>query len=114
MDEGDPSSQEGPGRLRRDCEPDRGELLLLAGTVSLYCGLFAALVIPGLLGLPLGLLTYRLGGRDLHKMRAGLMDPRGRRQTQTARRRGLGGVVLTLLCWLGVGLTVFYLWTTGR
>jgi hypothetical protein len=86
--------------VRRDCEPHRGGLLLGLGLSSFLLGLAAAtLVVPGLVALPLGLVTWRLVGRDLEAMRAGRMDPAGRSWTRVARWDGLGGAVVAVCGW---------------
>jgi len=46
-------------------------------------------------GLPLRLLTVTLAERDLGRMAAGAMDPRGREETERVRRRGEQGLVLS-------------------
>src|SRR5207247_1952487 len=67
-----------PGSVRRDCEPHRGPFLNLVGTVSLLCGICSlCTLLPGLIGLPLGLATWVMARNDFRKMEAGLMamDP---------------------------------------
>ena len=94
--------------MRRDCEPDRGRLLeCLAVAGLLLGGLSLPLIVPGLLGAPLGIVTWVLAGRDLEKMRAGLMDPRGQWPTRMARQLGFVAALLSaggpLLCGLLIG-----------
>jgi hypothetical protein len=60
--------------------------------------------VPSLLGIPLGLAALVLATRDLSKMQAGLMDPRGAVQTE---RAGGKGFVAVMLC-LPPGLIVVY------
>ena len=77
------------------CAPP-GHLLGALGTLSLAVGVLAAVfVVPLVAGLPLGLLTVTLAERDLARMAAGAMDPRGREETELARWRGQQGVLLS-------------------
>jgi hypothetical protein len=86
-----------PGAVRKDCEPHRGNLLGALGKLSLAVGvLAAALGAPLVVGLPLGLLTVTLAERDLGRIGAGAMDPRGREQTELARWRGKQGLALSV------------------
>jgi hypothetical protein len=84
---------------RRDAEPHRGALLatlgnvsMIAGGLSLCLGGFGALV-----SVPAGLAAWVMAQRDLGLMRAGLMDARGRAQTEVGRVGGIVGLVLGLL-----------------
>jgi predicted Zn finger-like uncharacterized protein len=81
---------------RRDCEPDRGSVVLTLGILSLV-GLCISPV-----GLVLGLVAWVMGQKDLRKMRRGDMDPRGEGSTQAGWICGIIGTVLnglmTLLC----------------
>jgi hypothetical protein len=64
---------EQPGAVRRDCEPHRGPLVLTLGILSIVCGslalgawlCFGPAVLLALLGLPLGIVAWVLGTRDL-------------------------------------------------
>jgi hypothetical protein len=88
---------ERPGAVRRDCEPHRGPLLFWLGGGSLLCGIaWLWLVVPALIGLPLGVVVLLLGGRDLKKMAAGVMDPEGAELVKKSGRYAVGGVVLSL------------------
>jgi hypothetical protein len=95
--EGEERPWEEPGAVRRDCAPHRGTFLAVLGAVSLACGFFSCcLVVPGLVGLPLGLATLVMGRRDLGLMEAGLMDPEGRKRTEEALTNAGVGIVLSL------------------
>jgi hypothetical protein len=92
---------EAPGCCRRDCEPHRGELLCLVGTISAICGLTTiCLVLPGLVAIPAGILVGIIARKDLESMNAGLMDPRGRELCERARIRSGIAVASSLLALL--------------
>jgi hypothetical protein len=92
-----PRPWERPGAVRRDCDPPRGRLLLVLGSVSVVLGYIAlAGGVTGLAGLPLGLAAWVLARGDLARMSDGLVDPDGRGPTEQARRLGLVGVILSL------------------
>jgi hypothetical protein len=94
MTEADACPWDSRYHLRRDADPHRGQFLKLLGTVSVLCGLVSVfLVIPSLLGLPVGLFAVLAARRDLGKMRAGLMDPRGSSVTADAANMAFCGVV---------------------
>jgi hypothetical protein len=89
------------GCARRDCEPHRGDLLLLLGDVSMACGMLAlGTVLPALVGLPLGIAVIVMAKKDLARMDAGLMDPDGREPATVASIRAAHGARFSLLCWL--------------
>ncbi len=73
---------------RRDCEPERGAIVLTMG--------IASLLLP-LLGFPLGLAAWIMGAKDLRKMREGQMDPRGQGTTQAGQICGIVGLVFQAL-----------------
>jgi hypothetical protein len=105
----DPRPWERPGAVRRDCAPHRGRLLRVLGGVSLVCGILApVLMLPGLIGLPLSVAVLVLSGRDLARMRRGLLDPSGRAETEKARGLAFGGLVLS-----AAGLSVYGLLLLG-
>src|SRR5436189_54026 len=60
------------GHVRRDWEPHRANTVLTLGIISV-----AIAPLCGLAGLALGIPTWVMGGGDLRKMRARVMDPRG-------------------------------------
>jgi hypothetical protein len=87
---------EQPGAVRRDAQPHRAELLAILGKMSLGCGVLSIILgVPALVGIPLALMTVVLAKRDLLRMWEGTMDPRGREQTELARRRGEYGAVMS-------------------
>lgn len=108
---------EQPGVVRRDCAPHRGHVLVALGRASLVCGILSlCLALPALVGFPLGLVARVLAERDLVSMRAGVMDPRGRAQTERARRLGQYGATLSaisplvfMVLWVACGQAIFFL-----
>src|SRR5262245_52620816 len=94
----DPRPWERPGAVRRDCAPHRGRLLRVLGAIALVCGILALLLaVPGLVGLPLSVAVLRLSGRDLARMRRGLLDPAGRAETERAGDLAIGGLFLSVI-----------------
>jgi hypothetical protein len=101
------------GYVRRDCEPHRGDQLHLFGSISLGLGLLSLCVLlPGLVALPLAAVVWVVADRDLARMDAGQLDPRGEGKTLTARSYAVAAVwtslsvfvfwtflVLSLVCW---------------
>jgi hypothetical protein len=79
---------ERPDCFRPDCEPHRGEILWWLGCASYLFGLGALFPcigwVPGLVGAPIGLMTWLEARRDLARMRTGLTDPGGRPLTTEA------------------------------
>jgi hypothetical protein len=101
MDAGDRRVCEQPETVWRDCESHRGPELLDLGTVSLICGVLSwGCLLSSLVGLPLGIAVWVWSERDLSKMRAGMMDPGGKAQTERAFNRGLYGMALSGLSWV--------------
>ncbi len=108
---------ERPGVVRRDCEPHRGPLLQglawasLGGSavaLGLVVGAFSnshlvRLVLLAAAGAVvtvtpvLALVARILSGRDIARMRAGLMDPGGEAPAQLARFVSLLGMALGLM-----------------
>jgi hypothetical protein len=85
-------------RMRRDCEPHRGGFVRLLGGASLALGVFACCGgVTGLIALPMGITAWTMAREDLAKMRAGLMDRRGERQTRQGGDNAVFGVLLSLL-----------------
>lgn len=95
--------------LRRDNEPDRASLLLLLGVFGIVLGVVSCLVLPGILGLALGLAVQVMAARDLAKMDSGLMDTRGRMGVQTARTLGFFAATINgyvLACYVLASLVI--------
>jgi 4-hydroxybenzoate polyprenyltransferase len=109
-DDPKPVPAEQPGASRRKYKPHRAELLLYLSYGALVCTwLTPLLLVPGVLGALLGAVVWLLASRDLAKMRAGLMERHGRRQTRKARGFAIlavvAGLVMTATCtpvWFGV------------
>jgi hypothetical protein len=92
---------EAPGNVRRDFEPDRGLLLMALGGASLLFGFATVfLAVPAVVALPLGIAASRMATHDLHQMRLGRMDPRGRRRAVFAQLWGIVGAGLSFLFWV--------------
>jgi hypothetical protein len=85
--------------VRRDYEPHRGTLIVSLGNLSLIAGglslcLFGA---GAIISIPIGILVWVMANRDLESMRAGRMDPAGKRQTETGRAGAIAGIILGLI-----------------
>ena len=107
MTEADDRPWERPGAVRRDCEPHRGDVLLLLGYVS-YVLAFASCFggIAALLALPLGVVVAALAARDLMEMRQRHMDPAGSESLHEARLWAAFAVAFSLatgVAWAAVG-----------
>ncbi len=106
---------EQPGAIRRDWERHRFGLLhalvvpcgMGLGPMSMLalgvCGggpveLTGAVLFVGCLGLSLSGITYAMARRDLKKMRANLMDPKGRPGTKDAMVVATVCAVLSAQC----------------
>jgi hypothetical protein len=88
-----------PLPLRRDGVPHRGKLIARMGNVCLIFG-GLSLCIAGLGAIvcfPLGIVTWVMANNDLEQMRTGVMDPRGRQETETGRTGAVVGMVISLL-----------------
>ena len=102
VDESDERPWERKGQVRRDAEPHRGTMLLVFATVSVVCGyLSCCLVVPSFVGLTFAVVVFLFSTRDLGRMRAGLMDPKGFGLTDMANSRSSIGLILN-------GLVVVY------
>jgi hypothetical protein len=72
--------------------------VLFLGIASLVCGFLALCTFtPFLLGLPLGIAAFWMSASDLPKMRTGLMDPEGARQTELGGTYGCSGTALSVI-----------------
>jgi hypothetical protein len=96
-----------PSFQPRDCEPHRGPTVLLLGIGSL--------VVPflcfglAIFGLPLGIVAWVMGQRDLRRMDAGEVDNQGRGSTQAGMVCGIIGTVLSgIACMVLVGLVSLF------
>jgi hypothetical protein len=96
--EGEECPWEQPDAVRRDCEPHRGPFLVLLGIASLFCGLASfLLVLPGLVGLALGVTALVIAEKDLARMGAGRVDPDSQEETALAvTYAGLGVAGVTV------------------
>jgi hypothetical protein len=89
---------ERPGCVRRDCEPHRGQLLHVLGTVALILGRLCLVFPPfSLFGLPLSVWVKVTAQKDRTKMNAGLMDPAGMGYVTKAARYSIDGAVFCVL-----------------
>jgi hypothetical protein len=102
--------------VRRDCEPHRSSTILVLGIISILCSALvpccgAIGLVSFIIGLSVGIPGWVMGSRDLAKMRAGEMDPRGERATRNGRTCAIIGVVLNIV---GIVLAVMFqviMWT---
>jgi hypothetical protein len=85
------------GRLRRDCEPHRGSLILMLGSLSLV-----GLTLPPV-GLALGVAAWLMALSDLRQMRECTMDPEGRVLTRSGMNCGMIGTILNGIIVTGCG-----------
>jgi hypothetical protein len=93
-----------PGYVRRDCQPHRGDVLLLLARISLVCGALSLLLFfPAFLSLPLAGAVMVMAPRDLEMMGRGLMDPAGEEQTLAAYKLALGGVAASSVALVSLG-----------
>jgi hypothetical protein len=81
---------------------------MLLGAVVLLIGLTSlCLVLTGCLCFPLALVVEGMAQRELERIEAGVMDPNGRGQAETAQKLARGGV---LVGFLGGVLCALPLW----
>ena len=104
---------ERPGYFRRDCEPHRSYLLWCLGFVSLFLGVLSLFpfcgLMPGIVGISLGLCSRYMAKADLAKMRSGRMNPYGEGVTDLAMsliNNGLGFSIFGTILWGGLILFV--------
>jgi hypothetical protein len=96
---------EHPDAVRRDCEPHRATLLRALGVASAVFGVLSGcLFSASLISVPLGLTAWSLAERDLAKMRNGMMDPEGSKETNRARSAAVFGVGVSIGALLFWGL----------
>ena len=104
-----------PPLLRHDSSTDRGDRLMELGRLSFLFGALSwCLVLPSLVGLPLGVAVYAVAGWDLARIGAGRMDKRGWGRAEAARSRAIDGIILSVPFWYFLGLGLAYLIATGR
>jgi hypothetical protein len=100
-----------PTTVRRDCEPHRGNVILVLGIFSLVFLPCAYILV----GIVLGAIAWVMGNRDIKKIRAGTMDPEGEGVTNAGRICGIVGVstnafvaILSCLYMGGIWAVMFY------
>jgi hypothetical protein len=82
---------ERPGAVRRDALLHRGHWLRVLGWVAFVLGLLSFfLLVTALPGYVVGTFGLHMADADLARMAAGTMDPRGRGETEAARRLARG------------------------
>jgi hypothetical protein len=102
---------ERPGGVRRDCLPHQGLLVLVLGNASFVCGVLALLLIlPGLLGLVLGIGASLLGTQQLGRINAGLVDPDGRQEVERGLSRSVWGMAMSSCGLVFCGPAYLVLW----
>ncbi|HTU18167.1 MAG TPA: hypothetical protein VMG10_08890 [Gemmataceae bacterium] len=110
-DEGWAARRQAIDRIRRDCEPHRGRLILSLGNVSMIVGGLSLCTfgVGAVVSVPVGILAWLMANHDLERMREGRLDARGKSQTETGRTGAVAGIVL------GVIFAAFYalLWLAG-
>jgi hypothetical protein len=85
-------------------------MLLLLGRIGSLCAMLTpVLLLPGVLGMYLGVTVWRSAREDLIKMHRGRMDPAGRRLTERARLHGWIAA-LFIVSWLFLAAILLLLW----
>jgi hypothetical protein len=80
--------------VRRDCEPHRGNVVLILGIVSLVI-----FWVP-LVGLIIGIVVIKMGRTDMKKIEEGQMDPQGKGMTLAGWSCGIIGTIFAALATL--------------
>jgi predicted Zn finger-like uncharacterized protein len=111
-DDDDDDDYDGPAqrrrRMRRDLDPHRGNLILGLGIFSIVANIGGiCCLIPGVIGIPLGIVSLLFGLADVRKMDAGDMDPDGRGATTAGYICAIIGLVFGLLAIARCILTIF-------
>jgi hypothetical protein len=91
--------------------PHRAKTIQTLGTLSMVCAglVLCCGLITTVTGLTCGITGWVMANRDLAKMNAGTMDPRGRRKTTSGRTYSIIGVILNIVVvLLGVAFYVVY------
>jgi hypothetical protein len=79
--------------VRRDVEPDRGNVILGLGILSVVLG---ALGLLSVVALPIGFIACIMARIELKRIGDGQVDPRGARMVRWGRTFGLSGVGMSL------------------
>jgi predicted Zn finger-like uncharacterized protein len=88
---------------RRDSEPHRGALILVFGIISIASVVLNVCYVGVLIGLPLGIAAWVMGGSDLRKIKNHEMDEEGLGTTQAGWICGIVGTILQSLVLLTCG-----------
>jgi hypothetical protein len=97
------------GSPRSATQPHRGQLIANLANASLMFGVLALCGgVTALIGLPLGIVAWVMSNGDLEAMRLGVVDSRGRKQTESARGNAVTGVIFSAL--FAGGWFVLWLW----
>jgi hypothetical protein len=92
-------------------QPHRAKAIQTLGTLSMVCAglVLCCGLLTSLTGLTCGITGWVMANRDLAKMSAGTMDPRGRRKTRNGRTHAIIGIILNIaVILLGVAFYVVY------
>jgi hypothetical protein len=83
--------------VRRDCEPHRGDALVLVANVGLLLGVLSLCGgVTAPMAFALGALAWVLAGRDLRAIQARRGDPAGEPALREALRNAAGAVIFAL------------------
>ena len=103
-DDRDDEYEDDRPRYRSDLMAHRGGLVLAFGIISIVSFFFCFL-----LGVPMGILAWIWGSKDLKAMDAGEMDPEGRGLTQAGMITGIIGAIINILMTIGVGIYFLFI-----
>jgi hypothetical protein len=96
---------------RRDCEPHRGNTILVLGVLCLSCLVFFMIpILPALVGVVLGIIALWMAQGDVRRIQEGTMDPAGRNSTQAGRVCALIGTILNFVWLLTCGGCIGMQW----
>ena len=99
-----------PRRRRRDWEPHRGNTIMTLGIISLVVSFMGGCLL-WIVGLPLGIAAWWMGGVDLNKMRRSEMDPEGEASTRSGYICAIIGTIINglfmLACFAYIGFIGF-------
>ena len=86
-------SRRASGPARREKAPHRGPLLANLGNICITLGILSLCGgVTALIGLPIGVVGLVLANGDLDAMQNGVMDARGRKQTESGRGNAIAGL----------------------